>query len=63
MRMMHQVHKDLRRARFRILPTRAENNRQTIPGYVAMRAEGQAAVERLLARLGKPFWAVFHVDE
>ena len=28
-----------------------------------MRAEGQAAVERLLARLGKPFWAVFHVDE
>ena len=28
-----------------------------------MRAEGQAAVERLLARLGKPFWAVFHVHE
>jgi len=28
-----------------------------------MRAEGQAAIERLLARLGKPFWAVFHVDE
>ena len=28
-----------------------------------MRAEGQAAVERLLARLGKPFWTVFHVDE
>ena len=28
-----------------------------------MRAEGQAAVERLLGRLGKPFWAVFHVDE
>ena len=28
-----------------------------------MRAKGQAAVERLLARLGKPFWAVFHVHE
>ena len=28
-----------------------------------MRAEGQAAVDRLLARFGKPFWAVFHVDE
>ena len=28
-----------------------------------MWAEGQAAIERLLARLGKPFWAVFHVNE
>jgi hypothetical protein len=32
-------------------------------GHVAMRADGQAAVERLLARLGDPFWAVFHVGE
>lgn len=32
-------------------------------GYVAMRADGQAAVERLLARLGDPFWALFHADE
>ena len=32
-------------------------------GYVAMRADGQAAVERLLAHLGEPFWAVFHVGE
>lgn len=30
-------------------------------GYVSMRVDGQAAVERLLARLGDPFWAVFHV--
>jgi len=32
-------------------------------GYVAMRADGQAAVTRLLSRLGEPFWAVFHVGE
>jgi hypothetical protein len=32
-------------------------------GYVAMRADAQAAVERLLTRLGEPFWAVFHVGE
>ncbi|PSQ65358.1 MAG: hypothetical protein BRD32_04480 [Bacteroidetes bacterium QH_2_64_74] len=32
-------------------------------GHVAMRVDGQAAVERLLARLGDPFWAVFHVGE
>jgi hypothetical protein len=32
-------------------------------GYVAMRADGQGAVERLLSRLGEPFWAIFHVGE
>jgi len=32
-------------------------------GYVAMRADGLAAVERLSTRLGEPFWAVFHVGE
>ena len=32
-------------------------------GHVAMRADGQEAVERLLMRLGEPFWAVFHVGE
>jgi len=32
-------------------------------GYVAMRTEDQAAVERLLTHLGEPFWAVFHVEE
>jgi len=30
-------------------------------GYVSMRVADQMAVERLLARLGEPFWAVFHV--
>jgi len=28
-----------------------------------MRAGAQAAMERLLTRLGEPFWAVFHVGE
>jgi hypothetical protein len=32
-------------------------------GYVAMRVADQAAVERLLAHLGDPFWAIFHVGE
>ncbi|MFB6098970.1 MAG: hypothetical protein ABEK84_07660, partial [Salinibacter sp.] len=32
-------------------------------GYVAMRADGEAAVKRLLTHLGEPFWAVFHVGE
>lgn len=32
-------------------------------GYVSMRVDGQAAVERLLSRLGDPFWAVFHVGD
>jgi hypothetical protein len=32
-------------------------------GYVAMRVADQAAVERLLAYLGEPFWAIFHVGE
>jgi hypothetical protein len=32
-------------------------------GYVSMRVADQAAVERLLAHLGDPFWAIFHVGE
>ena len=56
---MHQVHKDLRRARFRILPIRAENNRQTIPGLrrdagrgaSRRRAAAGATREALLGRL------------
>ncbi len=32
-------------------------------GYVSMRVADQAAVERLLAHLGDPFWALFHVGE
>jgi hypothetical protein len=32
-------------------------------GHVSMRVADQAAVERLLAHLGDPFWALFHVGE
>lgn len=32
-------------------------------GYVSMRVDGQSAVKRLLAHIGEPFWAVFHVGE
>lgn len=32
-------------------------------GYVSMQVHDQAAVERLLAHVGDPFWAIFHVGE
>ena len=32
-------------------------------GSVALHTADRAAVERLLERLGEPFWAIFHVGE
>lgn len=32
-------------------------------GYVSMPVADQKAVKRLLAKLGDPFWAIFHVGE
>ena len=42
-------------------PGDAEEGR--FQGYVAMRVADQTAVERLLDKLGDPFWAVFYVGE
>lgn len=36
---------------------------QRFQGYVALRADGQAAVRRLLERLGRTFSTVFHVGD
>lgn len=42
-------------------PGNARENR--FQGYVTMNAGDQNAVERLLNRLGDPFWALFHIDD
>lgn len=42
-------------------PGAAEEGR--FQGYVAMNINNQVGVERLLTKLGDPFWAIFHVDE